>query len=153
MLTTPGGDHIRSPIDEQLHAVVVTSTEAPGNYLVQAGGGATALELGFSVNLPSDVTRLEHASDEEIKAIFGDTPFRLAHNRDEIDRNISAGRVGSELFPYLIVLLAIFLAGEQVLANRFYTDYDTTPPRSRAAELAAPAAAPRGERQVPISTR
>ncbi len=153
VLTTPGGDHIRSPIDEQLHALVVTSTEAPGNYLVQAGGGATALELGFSVNLPSDVTRLEHASDEEIKAIFGDTPFRLAHNRDEIDRNISAGRVGSELFPYLIVLLAIFLAGEQVLANRFYTDYDTTPPRSRAAEFAAPAAAPRGERPVPISTR
>ncbi len=111
-----------------------------------------ALETGFSVNLPSDVTRLEPATADDVKAIFGDTPFRLAHNRDEIDRSISAGRVGSELFPYLIVLLAIVLACEGVLANRFYKDYDTSPVRSRAAEFAAPAAAPRGERKVPVST-
>ena len=57
-------------------------------------------------------------------------------NRDEIDRSVSAGRVGQELFPYLIVLLVLVLAGEQVLANRFYQDYDTTQHRSRAAELA-----------------
>ena len=151
VLTTPGGDHIRTPLDEKLDAVVVTSTEAPGNYLIQAGGGATALDLGFSVNLPGNVTSLARASAEDVKAIFGETPFRLAHNRDEIDRNVSAGRVGSELFPYLIVLMAIALACEQVLANRFYSDYDTAPARSRAAEFAAPAAAPRREPKVPLS--
>ena len=33
--------------------------------------------------------------------------------------------MGQELFPYLIVLLVLILACEQVLANRFYQDYDT----------------------------
>ena len=89
---------------------MVTSTEAPGNYRLQAGGGEQGVDLGFSVNLPADVSQLERVSDDELKAVFGDTPFRLAHNRDEIDRSVNAGRVGRELFPYLIVLLAIVLA-------------------------------------------
>ena len=63
-------------------------------------------------------------------------PFRLAHNREEIDRSVSAGRVGQELFPYLILLLVLVLAGEQVLSNRFYQDYDTRQQQSRAAQLA-----------------
>ncbi len=67
----------------------------------------------------------------------------MSRNRDEIDRSVSAGRVGQELFPYLILLLVLVLAGEQVLANRFYRDYDTAPQLSRAAQLVQPPA--RGE--------
>jgi hypothetical protein len=79
---------------------------------------------------------LERASAADLQAVFGDTEFRLAHNRDEIDRSVSAGRVGQELFPYLIVLLVLILACEQVLSNRFYQDHDTAVLRSAAARLA-----------------
>jgi hypothetical protein len=86
---------------------------------------------------------LERVGSQDLKAVFGDTEFRLAHNRDEIDRSVSAGRVGRELFPYLIVLLACILGCEQVLSNRFYQDHDTAVKRSRVAQLAERAAAGR----------
>jgi hypothetical protein len=135
-LTTPRGDTLRVPIDDKQNAIVVTSTDAAGNYRVQAGGGEQAIDGGFSVNLPADVSQLERASAADLQAVFGDTEFRLAHNRDEIDRSVSAGRVGQELFPYLIVLLVLILACEQVLSNRFYQDHDTAVLRSAAARLA-----------------
>jgi len=137
LLDTPRGDQVRTPVNEQQNALVITSTEAPGNYRLRAGGGAERTQLGFSVNLPGSISQLQRASREELQAVFGDTPFRLAANREEIDRSISAGRVGQELFPYLIVLAVIVLACEQVVSNRFYQDYDTTRQRSRAAQLAA----------------
>ena len=75
--------------------IIVTSTEAPGNYRIQAGGGQKAVDLGFSVNLPPTTwPAWSRRAPEDLKAIFGDTPFRLAHNREEIDRSISVGRVG-----------------------------------------------------------
>ena len=95
------------------------------------------MQLGFSANLPADVSQLERASADDLKAIFGDMPFRLAHNRDEIDRSVSAGRVGQELFPFLMVLLVLALAFEQALANRFYQDYDTAVQPTRAAQFAS----------------
>jgi len=115
----------------------------PGNYRLQAGGGQQEVDLGFSINFPSSVSHLARAGEEDLQAALGeDVVFRLARDREEIDRSVSAGRVGQELFPYLIVLLVLVLAGEGVLANRFYQDYDTSQRRSRAAQLASPA---RGE--------
>lgn len=136
ILTTPRGDQIRTPPGEQQDAIVVTSTEAPGNYRIEAGGDAQGVDLGFSVNLPESVSELERANPDDLKAIFGATPFRLARSRDEIDRSVSAGRVGQELFGYLMVLLVFVLGCEQVLANRYYQDYDTAQKRSLAAQLA-----------------
>ena len=136
LLTTPRGDQLRTPPNDGGESLVVTSTDSPGNYAIAAGGGDEQVRLGFSVNLPSSVSELSRASDADLQAAFGPIPFRLAHTRDEIDRSISAGRVGQELFPYIIVLLVLILAGEQVLSNRFYQDYNTAPEQSRAAQLA-----------------
>jgi hypothetical protein len=136
-LTTPRGHQIRVPVDEAQNAIVVTSTETPGNYLLQAGGGERRVDLGFSVNLPQQVSQLDRASVDDLKRVFGDVPFRLAHNREEIDRSVSAGRVGQELFPYLIVLLALVLGCEQVLSNRFYQDYDASGGGSPARQTSA----------------
>ncbi len=151
-LTTPRGDQVRTPLDDKQSAIVVTSTDTPGNYRIQAGGSEQGVDLGFSVNLPPQVSQLVRASADELKSILGDTPFRTARNRDEIDRSISAGRVGQELFGYLMVLLVFILACEQVLANRFYQDYDTQVKPSRAAELAANQPAPPRER-IPVKLR
>jgi hypothetical protein len=146
-LTTPRGDQIRMPIDEAHNALVVTSTEIPGNYRIQAGGGDERVDLGFSVNLPASISQLTRVTSQDLKTLFGPTEFRLAANREEIDRSVSAGRVGQELYPYLIMILVVVLAMEQVLSNRFYQDYDTKAARSRAAELAADAKVPQREAQ------
>jgi hypothetical protein len=153
-LTTPRGDQIRTPVDDKQDALIVTSTELPGNYRVQAGGDEQGVDLGFSVNLPTQTSDLARVNDEELKAVFGTTKFQLARNRDEIDRSVNAGRVGQELYPYLIVLLVVILALEQVLANRFYQDYDTAAPASRAAQLAGrESPSPKQPPQIPAGAR
>ncbi len=145
LLTTPGGDVVRQSIDERQRALVVTSTEQPGNYRARAGGSAQGVDLGFSVNLSITAGALERASDEELKGVFGEYPFRLARNRDEIDRSVSAGRVGQELYPPLIVIVALLLGGELLLANRFYRrDYRTETARGAKQTLSATIAATRG---------
>ncbi|MBI3836331.1 MAG: BatA domain-containing protein [Planctomycetia bacterium] len=152
LLTTPRGDQIRTPADERQSAVVVTSTEAAGNYRLQAGGPEQGVDLGFSVNLPPEVSQLDRVSIQDLKTVFGETQFHLARDRDEIDRSVSAVRVGQELYPYLIVLLAIILGCELALSNRFYQDYDTAVKRSDAALLAARTAAGKPEvRNIPVA--
>ena len=136
-LTTPRGDQIRMPLDEQRNALVVTSTEAAGNYRVRAGGGDDRVDLGFSVNLSPETSQLARVTGDQLATLLEGTSFHVAAGRDEIDRSVSAGRVGQELYGYLIMLLVVVLALEQVLSNRFYQDYDTSAPTSRAAELAA----------------
>ena len=120
LLTTPRGDSYRQSADPKQRSIVVTSTQWVGNYQVTAGGEQGGFDRGFSVNLPLKASDLTRTDEEGLKQVFGDTEFHLARNRDEIDRKISTGRVGRELFPLLIALVAIALAGEHVLANRFY---------------------------------
>jgi hypothetical protein len=121
-LIPPSGNPMRQNVDERESAktITVSGTDQTGNYRLSAGGAADGTHLGFSVNLPADVSRLERATPDELKAVFGDTPFRVARSRDEIVRDVNFGRVGRELYPLLIVLVVLVLAAEQLLANRFY---------------------------------
>lgn len=116
----PEGDLLRHAVDEKQHTLVVSAADTPGNYTAEAGGEKGIVRLGFSVNVSPDVSRLEQATDEELKAVFGETPYRVARNREEINRDVSIGRVGRELYPFLIALVALILGGEMILSNRFY---------------------------------
>ena len=107
--------------DLKRHELAITATDQVGNYRVQAGGSG-GVDLGFSVNYAPDQTRLDRLNDEELTGIFGPVKFRLARTRQQIDRDISVGRVGRELFPPLILLLALVLGLEMVVANRFYRE-------------------------------
>ncbi|HEX7450583.1 MAG TPA: BatA domain-containing protein [Pirellulales bacterium] len=122
LLQTPLGDTYRQSTDPKQRAIIITATEKLGNYRVTAGGESGGLDRGFSVNLPATASDLQRIGDEQLKEVFGDTPFQLAHDREQIDRELSAGRVGRELFPLLIALVAIVIGVEHVLANRFYRE-------------------------------
>lgn len=122
LLLTPRGDELRQSVDVEQSTLMISSTDVPGNYRLRAGDESAGVDLGFSTNLPIEASQLTRLAPDDLKAILGDTEYRLARSRDEIDRDISRGRVGQELFPILIVLLAICLAGEHLLSNRFYRE-------------------------------
>ncbi len=119
-LTLPDGQLIRQTVDPEQNSIVVTATDTPGNYRLQAGGTVGGLDRGFSVNLPPSVSQLQRVAPEELKELLGEDRFRIARRRDQIERVQGLGRVGEELFPYLIMATALILGLEQVLANRFY---------------------------------
>lgn len=122
LLTTPRGDTYRQSANPKERSIAITSTQWIGNYQVAAGGERSGLSRGFSVNIPLKASDLIRTDEDGLKEVFGETEFRIARSREEIDRDISTGRVGQELFPLLMALLAIALAVEHALANRFYRE-------------------------------
>ncbi len=119
LVETPDNDRIKQPIDPQQNRIVFTSVTGVGNYRIRAGGGA-AVDGGFSANVASERTLLDRASPGELAAWLGAADVPIARNRDEIDRNVNVGRVGRELFSYLICVVAILVGLEHLLSNRFY---------------------------------
>lgn len=137
LLTTPRGEQFRVNTNQADRSVTIATVDQPGQYRATAGTAEGAIDLGFSVNLPPGDTDLTRAEPDVLKGLFGDNPFRVARSRDQINRELSLGRVGRELFPFLALLVATILGVEQVLANRFYRDRAAaarqTPPREATA--------------------
>jgi hypothetical protein len=106
-------------VNQQRRVLEFAATDQPGNYRVQAGG-QEGVDRGFSVNLTADQIRLTRLAPERLKELFGPFEFRLARDTRQLDRAVNSGRVGRELFPFLILALALVLGLEQVTANRFY---------------------------------
>jgi hypothetical protein len=78
------------------------------------------VDRGFSVNLSARETRLDRYADKELERLFGTFPYRVARSKDQIELDVSTGRVGRELFGLLILVTAVILGLEHVLANKFY---------------------------------
>ena len=65
VLSAPDGLKLPLPADLKQHALVVTATEQPGNYRIQAGGEASGVDRGFSVNLAPEQTQLDRLEDQQ----------------------------------------------------------------------------------------
>ncbi len=119
-LRTPEDLTVPQTVDQRSGSVTITSTQAPGNYQLRAGGSESGVTLGFSANVPAELTNLDRVTREALGELLGEERFRLARSREEITRDVNLGRVGTELYPLLILLVAAVLGLEHVIANRFY---------------------------------
>lgn len=120
VLHLPDGSALRQSIAPNQSDISIATTEALGNYRVQAGGREGRLDRGFSINLPPEATRLERVPAADLIEALGKNRTRVARTTSEIELRVGLGRVGRELYPGLIIGLALVLAAEQFLANRFY---------------------------------
>ncbi len=121
LLFTPDGMSTPYPAVLDRRELPITTTDQVGNYRLLSGGEGQ-VDLGFSVNYAPKQTQLERITEGELSGIFGPVKYRLARTRQQIDRDISAGRVGRELFPPLILIVALILALESFVSNRFYKE-------------------------------
>ena len=137
---TPGGDEFPAAVDQKRGAITITATEQPGNYAVRVGGDVDGIATGFSANLPpaaADYRRLEPA---DLVAVLG-PGHRLARSEPELVRDVNLERVGTELHGWVILLAALAMAADWIVANRFYAPRDgaEAAPTAAAAFAAAPA--------------
>ena len=119
-LQMPDGSAVRQSLAPGQQDLSIASAEQLGNYRVRAGGQEGKLDRGFSVNLPAEITRLDRAAADKIVKALGEKRTRVARTREEIEVRVGLARMGRELFPWLILAVALVLAAEQLLANRFY---------------------------------
>jgi hypothetical protein len=137
-LRTPEGEEYPQSIDPKTGTITITTTALPGNYALRSGGTQGGVRRGFSVNIPAASTNLTRLTREEFTDLLGKDRFRLSRGRDEIERDVNLGRTGREMYPLLIVLVAIALGLENLLANKFYRREPEGQKPPRAFATAAP---------------
>ncbi len=119
-LTSPSGDQSIRKSNLAEPRIAISSISEIGNYRVEAS--EINLDSGFSVNVAASQSDLTRMPREELDTWFEETPFDVARQQEEIERNVNTNRLGYEMFPLLIMLVAVVIAAEQVLSNRFYRD-------------------------------
>ena len=96
--------------------------------LISAGNFTVANEdqswlEGFSLNPPSEESNLDRVPVEQVEDLLGKESVAPAQKDLQLSE-VLKGKFSSplELFPFLMILLLLFLAFENWLSNRFYQD-------------------------------
>jgi len=133
---TPSGEDFPVAIDRARGTATVTATLEPGNYTVRAGGAIGGVSDGFSVVLNPTAIDFRRLTPEQLGDVLG-PEHRLARTEDELVRDVNLERIGSELFGWMIVLAAVAMAADWIMANRFYAPRDGIEPPADAAVVFA----------------
>jgi len=86
---------------------------------------------GFSANLDPAATDTTRLPADTLAAMLG-AGHRLARTEAELVRDVNLERIGSELSGWIMLLAAAVMAGDWIVANRFYA------PRGEQADGPAP---------------
>jgi hypothetical protein len=135
IVRTPAGDDFPAAVDQKRGTITVTSTQVPGNYQVRSGGEVGGLSKGFSANLDPMATDFRHLGPEMLGGLFG-AGHRLARTEAELVRDVNLERIGAELYGWLIIAVALLMAGDWIVANRFYAPRDDAAPAATVPPMA-----------------
>lgn len=129
----PASDRIKTTPLGPENRLVVTATDSPGTYRLEAGG-EQGVSLGFSVNLPADETQLARIDEEALQQITEPENVDLARKTaaiDEMLKGLGTGTAPIELFPWLLVLTVLIITTEQLVSSLFYRQVDTGQAKAR----------------------
>ena len=122
LLGTPQGTSERLTPDPVRREIVIPMTTEPGNYTVRSGGlGQSALNLGFSANIPPGQTILQKADKSVLDRHFGADTYQVVRTPQEIAFGVARGRVGQEIYAMIMFLLVCLFAAEYVFSNRIWS--------------------------------
>ena len=124
VLRRPDLSQTRLALPAEADEVAVTGADEPGHYTLARPAGrdgtAGALLGAFSVNLPDAESDLTAITADDLDARLGPGRYTLSRTAEELELTSVRGRLGEEMFPYLLALLMATFAGELLVGNRFY---------------------------------
>lgn len=120
LLKKPGLQQLRQEVPAGARSISVHEVDQLGNYRLTGAEAGSKFERGFSVNAAASESNLTRLMKSDLDARLGSDRCSVARDIANLQKNVRAGRLGREAFPFVAVfLLAVFL-GEHFLANRFY---------------------------------
>ena len=69
---------------------------------------------------PARKASLTRSRTEDLDTIFGKDNYKLAEDVQTLEKIVTIGRMGHEIFPWLMFLILIVVTLENFLANTFY---------------------------------
>jgi len=120
LLRKPGFEQLPGEVPPGADLLTIDDADQIGHFEVIAAENEPPFSRGFSVNGSSDESRFERISPEGLDAILGRGRYSVARNIEGLTRNVSAGRVGKEMYGWVLVVLIAAFCAEHLAANRFY---------------------------------
>jgi hypothetical protein len=123
-LWPPGRDV--QPLPAADAQVQFSGLTAPGAYRLKGATVDGPVVRGFSANLPKEAGNLQRVERKRLDEVLGEGRYSVARDRKQIDLSTRESRQGWEFYPLLLVLSALLLGMEYLLANRFYRRREAT---------------------------
>ncbi|GHT23607.1 hypothetical protein FACS189419_07800 [Planctomycetales bacterium] len=123
LLGTPDGKKSVPISPDSAHRQIAVSqgeTDIPGNYFIRSGGNHP-LDIGFSINIVPETTRLNKVGGDVLDNLLGANQYKAVRQTQEIENGTARKRIGSDIYVFVLLLLTGVFAAEFIFANRFYT--------------------------------
>jgi hypothetical protein len=108
----PGSDRVIRLSERQ--------TDALGNYQLLTGGRERSVISAFSLNVSSRQTDLTRMTTGDLDRVLGEGQYQLARDIESLNRAVTAGRYGVEIFDLAVLVMILVFCGELFVSNRFY---------------------------------
>jgi hypothetical protein len=140
----PGLTGVSVPRGKGENTLRIPQAVLPGNYLVYDPDTNKPV-AAFSLNVGAEESQLERVPVEEIESLLGAGSVLTLDRRDNLGVALQGHWLQPvELFPWLMIFVLLFLAVENLLANKFYrrvTEEPTPPLAASPSDSATPQAA------------
>lgn len=122
LLRKPSGQQLQGTVPAGAATFVVTETDQLGNYDVLSADPQSKFASGFSVNAWAGESDFRRFTEEDLTQFFGEKRLSIARDIATLQRRVTTGRLGEELYPLLLLLALLVFCGEHVVANWFYSE-------------------------------
>lgn len=99
----------------------IAYTKRSGAYRLRGVGKGENSVRGFAVNIAKQDLMLDGWKSSMDK-ILGKSQYRVAKRKEDVESSVGQARFGSELYPFLMVVVAFVVLAEQAMSSRFYSD-------------------------------
>jgi hypothetical protein len=120
LFRTPDGAQQSRTVPPESSELTLVDTRLAGQYRVLDANPNSDFSVGFSVNAPAEESDLTPLTATDLDEMFGENRYRISRSLEELERIVTEGRLGQELFPQVLLLVIVFFCAEHLVSNRFY---------------------------------
>ncbi|HEY0982424.1 BatA domain-containing protein [Schlesneria sp.] len=91
-----------------------------GSYQVDSAAGQPDFHSGFSIRLPTSESDLRRLETNDLDSMLGQGRYAVSRDPLSLVRTVATGRMGQEMYSFVVGLLVAVFALEQFTATYFY---------------------------------
>lgn len=118
------------PLDSK--SLLLHDLTAIGSYQVDGADGQVDYHTGFSLNPSGEESDLRRLETTDLDLLLGESRYTVSRDPGSLITNVQFGRMGQEMYSFVVGCLTVVFALEQFTATWFYrTDEEFSVPRGK----------------------